>query len=166
MSGSQLPNLVGPLTEPISGDEYVRVVLVARVDAWVAAQSGPFRLKYPPLLEWFVEDGDEQFVVLPEPERKPAPEPRRYRSAESLREELAQVQARMAQVAGAGDVQDHAVVNLSPRSRSRAAASAGRRRFAAMDRALEKYTHLRRRAECLRGRIASAEAREAKRGVL
>lgn len=156
-----LPNLIGPLTEPISGDEYVRVVLVARQQAWIAAQAEGPRLRFPPLLEWFIADDDEQFVVLPTPPEKPAPKPRQYRSAASLREERDGLLARMEQAAGRNDPGDLAATNLSPSSRSRAARNAGRRRFAQMDRDLETYAKLRRRLDVLNGRIARAEAREA-----
>lgn len=162
MSGGSLSNLLGPLTEPISGDEYVRVVLVQRQEAWLRAHPSA-RPGFPPLLEWFIEARDEEFVQLPESEPAPKKErkPRVYRSAESLREELAEVERRMAAVAGAGDCGDGAVVNLSPFARSRAARVAGRKRFEQMDRALEKYGRLRRRRDGLRCRIAAAEKREA-----
>jgi hypothetical protein len=156
-----LPNLIGPLTEPISGDEYVRVVLVQRQQAWIAAQAGGVRLGFPPLLEWFIDDGDEQWVQLPQPEVRPVPKPRRYRSAASLREERDVLLRKMEAVAGRGDVGDGAAVNLSPSARSRSARVAGRRRFAQMDRDLT-YTRLRDRVNVLNGRIARAEAREAK----
>lgn len=157
------PNLVGPLTEPVSGDEYVRVVLVGRQQAWLAVNpTGKSWLV--PLLEWFIEPGDEAFVHLPESEPVPlrrARKPRVYRSAALLRAELAEVERHMAAVAGAGDCGDGAVVNLSPNARSRAARTAGRKRFAQLDRALERYAQLQRRRDALRSRIVSAEAREA-----
>jgi hypothetical protein len=161
VSGS-LPNLIGPLTGPISGDEYVRVVLVRRQEAWIAAHETS--RGFPPLLEWFIEPGDEEFVQLPEavekPSSKDAPKPRQYRSAESLRAERDGLLRRMEQVAGRGDLGDRAAVNLSPYARSRAARTAGRRRFAQMDRDLETYTKLKRRLDVLNSRIARAEARE------
>lgn len=167
MSGS-LPNLIGPLTELISGDEYVRVVLVQRQQAWIAAQPGPARLRFPPLLEWFVTAEDEGFVQLPEsadePSHKPVPKPRLYRSAASLRAERDDLLRRMDAVAGRSDTGDLAAANLSPSARSRSARVAGRRRFAQMDRDLSTFTGLRRRVDALAGRILRAEAREAKEG--
>jgi hypothetical protein len=168
---TQLPNLIGPLTEPISGDEYVRVVLVQRAQAWSDAQARtvrPWKVRpgFPPLLEWFITAEDEQFVQLPEPtpasEQLPARErkPRVYRSAVSLREERDGLLARMEQVAGRSDLGDVAATNLSPSCRSRAARTAGRRRFEQMDRDLATYAGLRRRVDALAGRIARAEARE------
>lgn len=159
MSGS-LPNLIGPLTEPISGDEYVRVVLVQRQQAWIAAHGAS--PGFPPLLEWFVTVEDESFVQLPEPAAKPVPKPRRYRSAASLRAERDELLRRMEAVAGRSDTGDLAAANLSPSARSRSARVAGRRRFAQMDRDLSTFTGLRRRVDALAGRILRAEAREAK----
>ncbi|WP_133116296.1 hypothetical protein [Amycolatopsis antarctica] len=149
------------MTGPISRDDYMQV-LVARQQAWHARNP---HVKLPALYEWFIEDGDELYVIVPK--QAPAPKktvtPRVYRSAESLRAERDKLDADMARVAGAGDPGDRAATNLSPYSRSRAAASAGRRRFAQMDRALERYTAMSRRRDALDSRIAKAEAREARR---
>lgn len=54
-----------PLTESISGDEYVRVVLIGRQNAWFDAHPDANRAT-PPLLEWFILESDEEFVTLPE----------------------------------------------------------------------------------------------------
>jgi len=149
------------LTEPISGEDYI-LVLLARQAAYVATleQSGPL-LRFPPLLEWFVRDEDEQHVVLPEttPAPKRVPKPRVYRSAESIRAELENVIAQLATF-DANDVPDRAAANLSPHARSRAAARAGRRRFERMDRDLQRYTALTQRRDRLAGRLATAQARE------
>lgn len=151
------------LTEPISGDEYVRVVLVGRQRAWLDAHPRTAQKGLPPLLEWFIQAGDEKYVQLPEPEPAPTrqPRPRHYRSAASLRAERDTLAKRMTQIAAAGDVGDRAAANLSPHSRSRAARTAGRRRFAQMDHALERYTAMSRHLENLNQRIAAAERREA-----
>lgn len=55
---------VAKLTGPIDGDRYVREVLVARQEAWHAANPEASR-DVPPLLEWFIQPGDEDFVVVP-----------------------------------------------------------------------------------------------------
>lgn len=114
-----------------------------------------------PLLEWFIADSDEQWVRLPASTTVPKRETklRVYRSAASIREKLATVEASMARIAGNGS-EDNAVVNLSPFSRSRAARTAGRRRFEQMDRDLERYVALDKRRTALKNRLASAEARE------
>lgn len=150
-----------PLTEPIHAEAYMDV-LQQRQTAWLAEHGGP--LRYPPLLEWFIQPGDEQHVILPEP--TPAQErPRKsrtYRSAATIRADLAAVEARMVQVADRGTTGDRAAANLSPHSRSKAAASAGRRRFAQMDRDLQRYAALAKRRDALAGQLARAENREAR----
>ena len=151
---------VVPLSKPIDGEEYMRVLL-DRQAAWETAHPGPGCFR--PLLEWFIADGDEQWVRLPgsTPALKRETRPRVYRSASSIRAELDKVQAEMLRIAGGG-YDDPAVVNLSPCSRSRAARTAGRRRFAQMDRDLERYANLERRRANLASRLVSAETREAK----
>lgn len=164
----------------LTGDEYMELLVQRRAE-WEAAHrqdaeaeierikrefpgANP-RLKSgweppPALLEWFVRPGDEDLVDLPEskPAPKRTPKPRTYQSAASLREERDRlVSQRSAIVGGGGDM---AEVNLSPSSRSRAARNAGRRRFAKLDRDLERYTALSRRIDSLNFRIARAEARE------
>ena len=147
------------LSGPISGEDYM-LVLAARQAAFVAAQSSP-ELRYPPLLEWFIRDEDAAHVVLPEPETAPkrTPKPRVYRTAESIRAELDTVTGQLDAI-GANDPTDPAAVNISPFSRNKAVARAGRARFARMDRDLERYTQLSQRRNQLAGRLASAEARE------
>lgn len=155
---------VEPLTEIVDGDTYIEVLL-RRQAAWRDAHivNGPAPTLLP-LLEHFVRAADEPYVRLPErkPTPKPAPQPRRYRSAASLRAELAEVEQRMARVVGRSDTGDRAAANISPHARSRSAARAGRRRFAAMDRDLETYTRLSQRRDSLTSRIAKADARERK----
>jgi hypothetical protein len=147
-----------PLAAPISGEDYI-ALLVARRDAWEARNGGARPYGLPALIEWFIQDGDEEFVQLPGPAPKRERKPRVYRSAASLRKERDTVQARMDRITGE-DTTDGAVVNLSPFARSRAARNAGRARFAKLDRDLERYTALRTRLDNLNSRIRSAEARE------
>lgn len=149
-----------PLTEPVTGEQYMEILL-QRQAAWITRNGGNRMLR--PLLEWFIRDGDEEFVQLPEtaPAAKRERTPRTYRSAESLRAERDQVQARMNAITGSGP-DDPASVNLSPFSRSKAARTAGRRRFAKLDRDLERYTALSQRLAALSSRIINAEARERK----
>lgn len=155
---------VEPLTEIVDGDTYIEV-LCRRQAAWQEAQAASGIMpKFPHPLEYFVREADEPYVRLPEkkPTPKRTPEPRRYRSAASLRAELAEVEQHMERVAGRSDTGDRAAANLSPHSRSRAVSRAGRRRFAAMDRDLETYTRLLKRRDSLKSRIAKADARERK----
>jgi hypothetical protein len=154
------------LTAPVTGEEYMEILL-ARQAAYVARhQADRITLRFPPLLDWFVRDGDEQYVVLPEttPAPKRVTTPRVYRSADSLREERATVQAKLDAFADVGPY-DPAVVNLSPYSRSKAAASAGRRRFAKMDNDLIKFVALCKRRDALDSRICRADAREKEAGT-
>lgn len=148
------------LTAPVTGDEYV-AVLLGRQAAWTAEHPTVRPYGFPPLLEWFVRDEDEPFVTLPDadPTPNPARKPREYRSAASLREERDRVQAQMDTLTDTGPY-DPAYVNLSPYARGKSAARAGRKRFEKMDCDLQRYTELAKRRDALNGRIASAEARE------
>lgn len=170
----------------LTGDEFMEL-LEARRAEWEAAHptrseavverikrdfpdANPVirpRFEVRPLLEWFIKDGDDDIVdpvvfapAPPQPKREHRP--RTYRSAASLREERDRVQARRDAITADDDGYDPAIVNLSPRSRNRAAARAGRRRFAKLDRDLARYTQLTRRLASLDSRIIRAEAREAR----
>lgn len=162
MSARSIVDGFDPITTPMTGDQYMEV-LAERQRTWERKHTTPdMRPRYPALLAWFILPGEELLVRLPEPApaTRPTREPRRYRSAESLRQERDQLVQRMAAIAGTGDTPDRAAANLSPHSRSRAARTAGRRRFDQMDRALETYARLSWRLTALNGRIARAEARE------
>src|SRR5690625_3726538 len=115
----------------MTGEEYI-AVLEERRAAYMAARPSQPAGVVPPL-EWFIEPGDEHLVTLPAPEPKaerPMPQPRRYRSAASLRVERDRAQAELDALTGTGG--DTAEVNISPHSRNRAVARAGRRRMAAL----------------------------------
>lgn len=168
----------------MTGDEYMEL-LARRRDAWEAAHPARAvveaqieRIKRdfpgsnpvikpgwkPPvaLLEWFVEPGDENLVEFPEPKPQPkrTPKPRVYRSAASLREDRDRLVAQRDAITADDEAPDRAIANLSPFARSKAARTAGRRRFAKLDRDLERYANLSRRIEALDSRIIRAEARE------
>lgn len=149
-----------PLAAPIDGPAYMDL-LVTRQTAYETHR--PNRLGFPTLIEWFIQPGDENWVRIPEEKRQPkrVTTPRVYRSADSIAEELAEVETKLAAF-GTEDCDDNAVVNLSPYSRSRAARNAGRRRFAQLDRDLERYTALCKRRDALQGRLTTARAREAR----
>jgi hypothetical protein len=154
-------------------DEYMKLLEQRRAE-WAALPKPemPFKPKAwiaDPLLERFVRPGDEDLVDLPESqpaEPKPAPRSRTYRSAASLREERARLQARLDAYIDSDDGSPAhdalAGVNLSTQSRHPGARAAGRRRFAQMDRDLERVANLYRRISALDSRIATAEAREAR----
>lgn len=156
----------------LSGDEYM-ALLQRRQQEWLDAHATEVAPRFPPLLEWFIRDGDEDLVdpaILNPPPVQAAPKrakPRAYRSAESLRQERDRVQAQLDAIHNrdGGDRGDRAAANLSTRSRSRSARSAGRRRFEQMDRDLERHGKLTVRLKHLDQRIAAAEAREARAEV-
>lgn len=152
------------LTAPIDGDGYIELLLQRQTSWMVRRWPSWAREKAPrPLLEWFVEPGDERFVQLPKPAPKRRAKPRVYRSAQSLRDEHDELERRMTAIFDDDGVPDRAIANLSPLARSRAARNAGRRRFAKLDRDLERYTALRNRLDRLKFRISAAEARERRR---
>jgi len=149
----------------LNGDEYI-ALLLRRQQEWMDKHATGPQMRFPPLLEWFIRPGDEDLVdpaVLAPPEPSPAQprQARTYRSAESLRGERDRVQAQLDAIHGR-DGGDRAAANLSPQSRSRAARTAGRRRFARLDRDLERHTQLTARLRRLNARLAAAEAREAR----
>jgi len=50
----------GPMSARLTGEQYIAVLLQRQAD-YVTAHPGR---RYPPLLEWFVRDGDEELVDL------------------------------------------------------------------------------------------------------
>ncbi|WP_159840149.1 hypothetical protein [Nocardia sp. CY41] len=144
------------LTHRVTLDEYM-VVLQQRADEWLAGQKSP-NLRFPPLLEWFVLDGDEAMVDLPEPEQKPdkpKPQPRRYRPASYWRERIAALEAQMAPL-------------TEPLINDRAAAGGvalgvkrTRRIQAREDSRLQRYVELRNQLEHAQSMLRRAESREA-----
>jgi hypothetical protein len=129
----------------LTGDQYMDLLL-ERQTHWRA--SHPHDPRYPPLLEWFIQAGDEDLVELPAPSPRPQPQPRRYRSAESLRAERDRLIARRDEITTGGH-QDPAMCNLG-----------GRRRWDQLDRDIEKVARLTKRVDTLGWRIAAAESRE------
>lgn len=152
---------IEPISESMDAEDYM-ALLIRRQEKWMGDHSA---VRLPALYEWFILSGEEDLVRLPEhvPAEKPARTPRVYRSAASLHEERGKLLARMIQVAGTEGTPDRAAANLSPNARSRAARRAGQRRFAKMDRDLATFAALQRKVAVLDGKIARAEAREAKR---
>jgi hypothetical protein len=150
-------------TDLLSGDQYMEL-LIQRQKAWMEAHPDAYNDRFPPLYVWFIKPGDEALVDMASLEHEPTvkrePQPRQYRSAESLRAERDKVQEQIDALWNAGPA-DRAAANLSPFSRSKAARRAGRRRFEALDREIERGAHLNRRLASLNSRIISAEAREA-----
>ncbi|MGY1946647.1 hypothetical protein [Nocardia asiatica] len=139
----------------MSLDEYMGV-LQQRADEWLAEQTKP-NLRFPPLLEWFIRDGDEDLVQLPEPEKQPKPQrqPRKYRPASYWRERIADLKAQMAPL-------------TEPLVNDRAAAGGvglGAKRTARIqareDSRLRRFVELRNQLEHAQSMLRKAESREA-----
>lgn len=134
----------------LTGDEYVQLLL-HRQSEWLAANPPNTRgrlTSLPPLLEWFIRDGDEDLVELPQPAPKPAPRPRTYRSAESLRADRDQLTARRDRIIFGGH-DDPAACNINTRAR-----------WKQLDRDIAAVAALSRRIQRLDHRIVAAEHRE------
>ncbi|WP_280502044.1 hypothetical protein [Nocardia farcinica] len=147
------------MTEParLSGDEYMRL-LQERADAWIASQ-GAVRSKFPPLLTWFIQEGDEHLVdpaILdkPAPQPKPVREPRRYRPASFWRERVARLTSERASL----------VEPLLPDRAAAGGVALGPRRTARIqqreDARLRQYVELGRRLAHAARMLRAAEQRE------
>lgn len=142
----------------LSGDEYM-ALLQQRADQWLASRSG-VRPKFPPLLTWFIQDGDEDLVdpailAPPEPAPKPVRRPRYYRPASYWRTEVARLEAERAALA-------------EPLITDRAAAGGvalGPKRTAHIqqreDARLRRYVALEPKLRHAQAMLRAAEAREA-----
>lgn len=151
-----------------SQEEYL-AELLRRQDAYVAAHPGaPGREWVRPLLTWFVRDDDQVEGVTvdvppspppvakpPRPDRRPEIRGRLARN----RDRLAGIRHQLDALSGEGDP---ATVNLSSFARNRAAAAAGRRRLAQLDRDITRGTSLLATEAGLLHRIALDEARLAR----
>ncbi|WP_068059245.1 hypothetical protein [Nocardia xishanensis] len=145
----------------MSGDEYMEL-LKQRSDEWMASHS-TVRPKFPPLLTWFIQDGDEDLVdpailAAPEPKPKPVRRPRYYRPASYWRDQIAEIEARMAPLT-APLINDRAAaggVGLGPKRTARIQAREdGRlRRYVALQKQLEHAKHMLRSAEVREARAA------------
>lgn len=154
----------------LTGDEYIELLL-HRQNKWVEAnrpahekwaelnpETVPRRQFLVPLLEWFIEDGDEEIVNLPDEAPRPVKvrTPRTYLPASHWRAEKERVQAQMQALA----------VPVFPEvaaARGQALGTVRTRKAAArQDRNLEKYAALQKKLSALEGKLRSAEYREAK----
>ena len=148
----------------LSPEQYMDLLL-ERQAAYDAQH--PRVLGFPPLLEWFIRDGDEDLVDMdaidranrPDPAPRPAPEPRYYKPASHWRARLERIDAELDRLNG---VQRHATddpaaygglgVRQTPRQRRQYAAR--------IDRTAERHVRLtRERAEVV-GKLRRAERRE------
>lgn len=151
-----------------SQEEYLEELL-RRQSVYVAEHpSVPGREWVRPLLTWFVRDDDEVEGVTvdappsPPPVAKPPQSDRRPEIRGRLarnRDRLVSTRRQLDALSGEGDP---ATVNLSPFARNRAAAAAGRRRLAQLDRDITRGTKLLATEAGLLHRIALDETRLAR----
>ncbi|OKH83328.1 hypothetical protein EB73_07125 [Mycobacterium sp. SWH-M3] len=128
-----------------------------KADANPAPDHRPRLPLLPPLITWFIRDGDENLVDLPEPQPKPKPQPRQYRPASYWRAQVERIEAQMSAVAARADVGDRAAAGgcaLGPKRTARHQKRA--------DAALTQYVALSKKLSRAKGRLCSAEARERK----
>lgn len=152
----------------LTGDEYMELLVqrqtefmeLRRREALAVADSGrPTLPLLPPLLEWFIRDGDEHLVELPEPAPKRKPEPRYYRPASYWRARIIELEARMSATAARADVGDRAAAGgcaLGPKRTAR-----HRKRAEA---ALVRYVALEKKLSHAKSMLRGAEARESNIG--
>lgn len=135
----------------MTGDEYVALLLERQ--ATHIAEHPPAAPWMLPLLEWFIQPGDEDLFTPPptEPAPKRATEPRTYRTAASLTEERDRLVAQCAFL-GRAMSEDPAT--------ARVGAGLARRNAARMDRELQRAVALDQRISHLNHRIDLATVRE------
>lgn len=152
------------MTTLLTPDQYMDLLLERQAE--YVAQNGPAILGFPPLLDWFIRDGDEALVDMDAIEaadavvmERPAPKPRRYRPASYWRDELDRVTARMNAISG---VQRHATddpaayggVGISQTARQR------RKYGESLDRTAAEWVRLEARRSHAVSMLRKAEARE------
>ncbi|MGY0497095.1 hypothetical protein ACWZHB_01165 [Nocardia sp. FBN12] len=143
----------------MSLDEYMEL-LAARSAEWQAANPPREGVKpkpwVEPLLTWFIRDGDEELVELPETTPRPKPKPRYYRPASYWRERCEALSKQMEALAEP-IITDRAAaggVALGPRRTARVQAREDSR--------LQRYTALKPKLDHAKSMLRAAEAREAK----
>lgn len=137
----------------MTGDEYM-TLLERRQSHWLAAHPDS-DMRFPPLLEWFVRDGDETFVQLPEATARPTRRPRNYRPACELIAERDQLATQLTDIMFDTDAPDRAAANIANPSR-----------WKALDASIVRAAKLQHRVNRLDGRIASSQARERTSGAI
>jgi len=148
--------------DPLTGDQYVEHVLLARQAAWAdqhrpAGEAKGLKLTriITPLLPDFVLEADTPHVQLPQATPKPRPQPRKYRPASYWQDRVNKLGAQMKTMA-------------EPIITDRAAAGGaglGQRRTRRVqqreDTRLARYTQLQRRHVHAQQMLRAAQAREA-----
>lgn len=152
-----------PASPLLTPDQYVALLLRRQEEH---AATHPRVLGFPPLLEWFIEPGDEDLVDMaaidrPAPSPRPArsKRPRQYRPASHWQAELERIEQRMAAING---IQRHATTDpaayggLGIHQTARQA----RRYGAQIDRAAAEYVRLEKRKTHAARMLRAAQARE------
>lgn len=151
----------------LTPDQYMDL-LVQRRDAYEAAHPprSAVKLRFPALLEWFIEPGDEDLVDMVaietanRPTQRRPKRPRRYRPASYWHAELERIVTRMDEING---LQRHATsdpaayVGLGIRQTARQARRYGER----IDRAAAEYVRLEKKRAHAARMLRAAQAREA-----
>ncbi|MEZ5157491.1 MAG: hypothetical protein R2687_01535 [Candidatus Nanopelagicales bacterium] len=148
--------------DPLTGDQYVEYVLLARQTAWAdqhraASEAKGLKLSRitTPLLPDFVLEADIAHVQLPQTTPKPRPQPRRYRPASYWRDRVNKLSTEMQRLAEP-IITDRAAAGgtgLGPKRTRRAQQQ--------MDTRLARYTQLQRRRAYAQQMLQAAQAREA-----
>jgi hypothetical protein len=136
-------------------------LLQQRMEEWLAANPLPNGMsrKFPPLLTWFIQDGDEDLVdpailAAPEPQPKPVRKPRYYRPASYWRDRIDRLEPQM-QVLTEPLINDRAAAGGVPLGPKRTARIQARE-----DSRLQKYVALDKQLNHARHMLRAAEARE------
>ena len=153
------PDLTGTVNDLLTPNEYMDLLLERQ-----AADPGPRVMGFPPLLEWFIRDGDEHLVDMAavetygEPEKRPT-KPRTYRPASHWRNVIERTQKRMDAINGTQrhDTTDPAAyggVGVRQTARQK------RKHWARMDSVAAEYVRLDARLRHAKSMLRKAEARE------
>lgn len=159
------------MSELLTPDQYMDL-LVRRREAYEAAHPprAEVKLRFPALLDWFIEPGDEDLVDMTaiEAANRPAERrpkrSRRYRPASYWRAELERIASRMDEING---LQRHATSDpaayggIGIRQTARQARRYGER----IDRAAAEYVRLEKKRTHATRMLRAARAREATVGA-
>lgn len=144
----------------LTGDQYVELLL-SRQQEWVDTHLPRPDARLPrmmPLLEWFVRDGDEHLVDIPDPQPVPKPvrQPRKYLPTSHWRTETARIHARMAAL------EEPLLPDRAAAGGQALGVKRTRKAMATQDRKLEEYVALQRQLEKVESKLRAAEYRESR----
>lgn len=147
------------MSDLLTPDQYMDLLLERQ-----AADTGPRVLGFPPLLDWFIRDGDEDLVDMTAvdsygtPEKRPT-KPRTYKPASHWREVIERAQKRMDAING---VQRHDTTDPAAYGGVgvRQTARQKRKHWARIDNVAAEYVRLDARLRHAKSMLRKAEARE------